>query len=351
MKSGKVSISVIGTVGVPAVYGGFESLVDNLLDGAPGSIAVYCSSQSYETKLSSYKGAKLVYIPLKANGVSSVFYDALCMLHSLFLKPKTVLILGVSGCIFLPFFKFFSNSRIVTNIDGLEWKRDKWSRWVKRFLKFSEKLAVKYSDVVISDNKAIYDYVLSEYGVESEVIAYGGDHALNNYELVNEDKDFSLALCRIEPENNVEMILEAFSKIHKRLVFIGNWNNSQFGRQIRTKYSRFSNIELLDPIYDIDGLFEIRSSCSDYIHGHSAGGTNPSLVEMMHFSKPIYCFDCSYNRATTDNLAVYFNSADNLSTILADNTENYSGKDMLRIAKHKYTWDIIRKKYYDLIFN
>ncbi|UKA26086.1 DUF1972 domain-containing protein [Photobacterium damselae subsp. damselae] len=343
MNNGKLSLSVIGTVGVPAVYGGFESLVDNLLDGAPGTVDVYCSSKAYEIKLSNYKGANLVYIPLKANGISSVFYDVLCMLHCLFTKPKTVLILGVSGCIFLPLFSFFSNAKIVTNIDGLEWKRDKWSHLVKRFLKFSEKLAVRYSDVIISDNKAIYDYVLSEYDVYSEIIAYGGDHALNDHQNENDDKKYSLALCRIEPENNVEMILEAFSKINKKLVFIGNWNNSFFGKQVKAKYSVFNNIELLDPIYDMDKLFYIRSSCSNYIHGHSAGGTNPSLVEMMHFSKPIYCFDCSYNRATTDNLAVYFNSAGELSKLLNDNSVECTGEDMLRIAKERYTWNIIRK--------
>ena len=289
-----MNISIVGTVGVPACYGGFETLVENLLEtGAEDkSITVYCSSKSYERKFTSYKNAKLTYIPFKANGPQSIIYDIASLLHALFKRPDVVLILGVSGCVFLPFFRLFAKAKVVTNIDGLEWRREKWGKWPKRFLKFSEKLAVKFSDVVISDNQAIADYVQNEYGVKSTVIAYGGDHAVTA-DLKISDAGFALALCRIEPENNVEMILEAFSKTDKPLKFIGNWDSSEFGRVMKSKFSVFDNIEIIDPIYDIEKLSVLRSSCSFYIHGHSAGCTNPSLVEMMHFGKSIFCFDCN----------------------------------------------------------
>ena len=264
----------------------------------------------------------------------------------MFTRPDVVLILGVSGCIFLPFFRLFSKSNVVTNIDGLEWKRDKWAKWPKIFLKFSEKLAVKYSDVVIADNQAIADYVEAQYGVASKVIAYGGDHAVG-FERVNCDYVFALALCRIEPENNVEMILEAFSKTPTLLKFVGNWNNSDFGKRMKKQFASFDNIELIDPIYDIETLAVLRASCSFYVHGHSAGGTNPSLVEMMHFAKPIICFDCNYNRASTEDKATYFSDSTDLVNTINQSNALDNGQAMLEVAERRYTWNIVRKQYFD----
>lgn len=332
---------------MPACYGGFETLVENLVqDKNKKNITVYCSSKSYDKKTKTYNGVKLTYIPFKANGPQSIIYDITSLIHALFKRPSVVLILGVSGCVFLPFFRLFSKSKVLTNIDGLEWRREKWGEWPKRFLKYSEKLAVKYSDVVIADNQAIADYVNQEYAVQSAVIAYGGDHAVGT-DMVTSDNGFALVLCRIEPENNVEMILNAFSRTSKPLKFIGNWSNSDFGRKMKEKYSSFANIEIVDPIYDIEKLSELRASCSFYVHGHSAGGTNPSLVEMMHFAKPIMCFDCNYNRASTEDKAAFF--SDSADLIVNINTEKdfANGQAMLEIAQRRYTWDIVRNQYFD----
>ncbi|WP_252371300.1 DUF1972 domain-containing protein, partial [Escherichia coli] len=197
-----------------------------------------------------------------------------------------VLVLGVSGAVVLPIVKLFSRAKIITNIDGLEWKRDKWRKLARCFLKFSEFLAVKYSDVVITDNQAISDYVLEEYGNTSSVIAYGGDHSLitSAVNLPKYSAPFYLTICRIEPENNIHIILEAFSQTNHNLKLIGNWHSSIYGKELFEKYSRFSNIELIHPIYELEKLYVLRETCCGYIHGHSAGGTNPSLVEAMHFS-------------------------------------------------------------------
>jgi glycosyltransferase involved in cell wall biosynthesis len=343
-------ISIVGTVGLPACYGGFETLVENLVEktdiDTERNLTVYCSSRSYPKKLTTYKGAKLVYLPIKANGPQSVIYDIASLIHCVFSRAEVVLILGVSGCIFLPVFRLLSKAKVVTNIDGLEWRRDKWGKAARRFLKFSEKVAVKYSDVIISDNQAIADYVEQEYSVKSSVIAYGGDHAIGT-DMVSSDADFALALCRIEPENNVEMILNAFSQTAKPLKFIGNWTNSDFGRQMKAKYSSFDNIDIIDPIYDIEKLSLLRASCSFYVHGHSAGGTNPSLVEMMHFGKPIMCFDCNYNRASTENRATFFSDSVGLVQHVLAEKDATNGQSMLEIAQRRYTWDIVRTQYFD----
>jgi glycosyltransferase involved in cell wall biosynthesis len=341
--------SVIGIVGVPACYGGFETLVENLLDEneQERDITVYCSSKTYSDKPSKYKNANLQYIPLNANGAQSIPYDIWSLLHAVWKGADNILLLGVSGAICLPFIRLFSKVRIVTNIDGLEWKRAKWSGLIKKFLKYSEKLAVKYSDVIVADNAAIADYVIAEYNVKSEVIAYGGNHAvINSLEL--SDDGYALALCRIEPENNVEMILEAFSKTSKRLQFIGNWDKSEFGRVMKAKYQQFDNINIVDPIYDIKVLFDIRQKCSFYVHGHSAGGTNPSLVEMMHFKKNIAAFDCNYNRASTEDKADFFIDANELVELIDNYKSLSNGACMQEIAERRYTWKIVKEQYFSL---
>lgn len=338
--------NIAGIVGVPARYGGFESLVENLLPAEKIGV-IYCSKKAYQERSENYKGAKLKYISLEANGIQSIPYDVLSILHTLIRTKNDLLILGVSGAIVLPVFKLFSKRRVVTNIDGLEWKRAKWGRFASWFLKLSEKIAVRYSDTVIADNSAIAEHVKETYGVEAEVIAYGGDHAIVG-EISNESDQYALALCRIEPENNVELILEAFSKTNKKIKFVGNWDNSSFGKRLKSKFQKHDNIDILDPIYDIQVLFEIRNQCSFYVHGHSAGGTNPSLVEMMHFKKDIVAFDCNYNKASTEGMASFFSNRDELR-LLVENSENLcNADDMKEIAERRYTWEIVKQQYLNL---
>ena len=344
-------IAVVGTVGIPACYGGFESLVQNLVDYQSEDVTytVFCSSKHYKNKPAHYKNARLEYISLKANGASSIFYDIYSLFRCLKEKHDVVLILGVSGCVVLPIFRLFSHSKIVTNIDGLEWRREKWGRMAKSFIKFSEKLSVFSSDVVISDNHDIGDYVKSEYNKNNQVIAYGGEHALIKGRVVPDQKsDFYLSLCRIEPENNVSMILESFAGTPYKLKFVVNWNNSEYGLALKNKYSKFDNIEIIDPIYDISVLFDLRSQCKGYVHGHSAGGTNPSLVEAMQFGMDILAFDCNFNRYTTEDKAHYFSSSNHLREII-ENIESsvlpQSGKDMAEIAYRRYQWSEITRLY------
>lgn len=346
-------VYIAGTVGLPACYGGFETLVENLVNNANKDVkyTVFCSTPHYAKPLQEYGGAKLIYLPLNANGIQSIFYDIVSLIVTLFRKPDCLLLLGVSGCIFLPIFKLFSKTKVIVNIDGLEWRRQKWGRLAKLFLKFSERMAVKFADEVISDNQAIGDYVFSEYGVHSSVIAYGGDHAISQRQHGNE-KGYALALCRIEPENNVDLILEAFSKLTTPLYFVGNWKNSEYGLNLKKHFSGFDNIFLIDQVYDPNALFELRDGCSIYLHGHSAGGTNPSLVEMMFFSKPILAFDCSFNRYTTNNKACYFNSSASLIDAIGRWKSGAllptCGKSMRALADDRYTWDVITKAYEQL---
>ena len=353
-------VAIIGSVGLPANYGGWETLVDHLTMNLSDQydITVFCSSGRYNVQLDSYNGASLEYINLDANGIQSIFYDLISMIKSL-KRADIQLILGVSGCIFLPILKLFSNGKFIVNIDGLEWKRDKWGKGAKWFLKLSESIAVRYAHIVVTDNKALQSYVLEKYGVNSKFISYGADHA--KHEVLNDNtlekysflkKEYSFGVCRIEPENNLDIILSAFAEFEKLdLVIVGNWNNSEYGKSLRMQYENCSNLHLLDPIYEQTSLNQLRSNCNMYVHGHSAGGTNPSLVEAMHLGLSIVSFDVSYNRETTHNKAVYFDSKVQLISILTQSKKIdwlSVAKDMELIAKSEYTWFTISKQYANL---
>ncbi|MDE5585497.1 MAG: DUF1972 domain-containing protein [Muribaculaceae bacterium] len=348
-------VAVIGTQGVPAKYGGFESLVENLLgDNCPEDVeyTVFCSGKDMPERLDRYKGARLEYVPLKANGIQSVPYDIVSMCKAL-RGFDVILVLGVSGCLFLPIFHKLNSKKLIINIDGMEYKRNKWNKFVKRILKKSEAMAVKYADVIITDNKAIRDYVAMEYGKKSKLIAYGGDHVmrtlpegfaesvLDKYRL--NKGEYAIAVCRIEPENNCDIVLEAFSKSDKKLIYIGNWDHNLYSQELRNKYSAYPNIQMLDAIYDLDILYALRSNAGIYVHGHSAGGTNPSLVEAMFFGMPIISFDVIFNRATTADQAYYFHDANELLELI--DRKDLDGTPMKKIARERYTWKSISKQY------
>ncbi len=355
----KNKLAIIGTVGLPARYGGFESLVEELVKylNDDFEITVYCSGKFYPKaeRQESYNGATLKYIPLNANGFQSIPYDIISIFHAAF-KADILLILGVSGCFVLPFIKFFTKKRVFVNIDGIEWKRDKWSSFIKTFLRYSEIIAVEVAEDIITDNEVIRQYLKATYNYNSNLIEYGGDQAklispsnyfLDKYSFLG--NKYLFGVCRIEPENNIHIILEAITKQDKYpFVMVGNWTYSEYGTNLKEKYHNGETIFLLDPIYEPIELNTLRSNCYLYIHGHSAGGTNPSLVEAMNLSLPIVTFDVGYNRETTEDQALYFKTANKLLDIINnfDDTQRKKlSKEMLNIAKRRYTWEIIANKY------
>ena len=256
----------------------------------------------------------------------------------------------------MPFAKLFSSKRIIVNVDGLEWRRAKWDGWIKQFLIFSEQMAMRFADEIITDNAGLQTYVQEEYGIDSNLIEYGADHVASVY-LQPEDlhhypflqQPYAFKVCRIEPENNIHLVLEAFTKMPQLpLVIVGNWSHSNYGRQLLKQYQAVSHLHLLAPIYEPSKLNKLRSNCQVYIHGHSAGGTNPSLVEAMYLGLPIIAFDVIYNRVTTEFKGVYFQSVDDLTArVLQSNPHTLSelGRTMQWIAERRYTWSYIASKY------
>lgn len=348
-------VAVVGIVGLPANYGGFETLVDNLVSEKGELFRIYCSSAAYGKKIRKYKNCDLFYIPLKANGIQSIAYDFISIFHAIASGYKKILILGVSGALAIKMVRiFFPKILTITNIDGLEWRREKWGKFTRAFLKILESIAIKNSTHIICDNPAILDYVKNNYGINGHLIAYGGDNAIPkntiNKNDLNKKSEYYLSICRIEPENNIHIILKPFSENNKKIIFIGNWQASTYGLNLKNQFSAYKNIELLDPIYDQEKLFIFRKNCIGYIHGHSAGGTNPSLVEMMHFGKPIILFDCQYNRATMLNEGLYFSNSADLKEILNNPINSIvMGAKIKKIAQENYTWKSIRNKYFEIL--
>jgi len=352
----------LGTVGVPGRYGGFETLAENLVlyharTGHSATLTVWCSGSDNAEHPKHFEGADLRYVNLRANGVQSILYDAICLWQAVRSGHDRILLLGVSGALALPLIRAVSQARIVTNIDGIEWKREKWSRLARAVLRISEWAAVRFSHEVIADNDAIAGYLHDAYGRSCHVIAYGGDHSIAHFA----DRDpllpilpnnYALALCRIEPENNVHTILKSWEDLERPLVFVGNWASSTYGRDLRMRYGDRPNLFLLDPVYDPGKLRSLRDRASLYVHGHSAGGTNPSLVEMMHFGIPVLAHGCSFNRCSTENQALYFETSEDLAALargLGPKEAAAIGSAMREIAQRRYTWDQVGKAYFELL--
>ena len=364
MKSNSVKrkIAIIGTNGLPGRYGGWDQLLNHLTDGLRDtySISVYTSSYDAIEGIREFNGATLPIIPLRANGPQSVPYDIISMIHAIISKHEILIVLGTSGCIFFPILKLL-NIKTILNPDGAEWKRGKWNSWVKKFLEFSEYIGIKYSSLIIADNKIIENYISEKYNRNSYLIEYGGDNAkyiplgrITEEHYGIKSGNYAFKVCRIVPENNIDIILEAFSLINFQIILIGNWKFSQYGIDIYNKYSKFKNLILLDPIYDQITLDELRGNCGVYVHGHSVGGTNPSLVEAMSLSLCCLVYDVDYNKETTENSAIYFNSVESLLNNLNQLIDNkYKCKEigakMFSIANRRYLWSGIVSKYKNLI--
>lgn len=356
-------IGIIGCAGIPANYGGFETLVENLVKELQDDFRfiVYCSSYSYRIKRKEYHNARLIYIPVKANGRSSILYDVVSLLNSLN-KADTLVVLGVGGAFLFPLIRLLTKKKIVVNIDGLEWRRQKWGFFAKAYLRSQEKIAVMFAHKVIADNEAIQSYLKEKYSRGSFYAPYGSNHTSyiplkdsTKIKLRIEKSSYFFAVCRIEPENHIRLILNAFSLLPElRLIIIGNWKASNYGNLLLENYEEHKNISMLDPVYDLSKLDELRSNCLAYVHGHSAGGTNPSLVEAMHLGLAVIAWDVDYNRYTTENNALFFNSVSELSAILVkihnQRLDLASIAEALQeVAQRKYQWSVVAKQYQTIL--
>lgn len=359
----KKKVHIIGTHGVPAKYGGFETLADFLCQhlASDFDITVYCSSKKYDEKPKDYHGAKLRYVNLSASGVSGIIYDVITFIPALF-RADVILYLSPVGSGFMTILGRFFKTKVIVNHGGLnEWEREKLSWFQKKWAKFNHSVAAKTSDVNIADNLLYQASLKSNFNSDSVVISYGGDHAqkidkevfIEKYPFANER--YAVSVSRAQIDNNIHLVLEAFVGFNDfKLVLISNWEVSSYGIELKEKYKNYPNIILLDAIYDKTELDYLRSNSYVYIHSHSRCGIAPSLVEAMSLNKPVISFDVGTNRETTNNLALFFSNSKELETLLNSLNQDVldlNAKQLHAIAKEKYTWEIISNQYRQLFLD
>ncbi|MCT4639022.1 MAG: DUF1972 domain-containing protein [Bacteroidales bacterium] len=353
----KPKVSIVGSVGVPANYGGFETLAERLAINMASKteMHIFCSSKAYGNKEKYFHKAKLHYIPLKANGIQSILYDIISVIMALFVSD-TIIVLGISGTIIFPLIRLIPGKKVILNPDGMEWKRSKWRKRDRYLLSALYKTGLLFADEIVSDHIVIQRYIKLNHNKNSTLIPYGSDHMTEDnkhaiYEHKIPDKPYYLAICRIEPENSIKLILDTFKELsHINLLFIGNWNNSAFSESIYNKYSKLDNITLLNSVYNNDIINKIRSGAIAYIHGHTCGGTNPSLIDAMRFQAPIIAHNNIFNRHTTNHKSIYFRNKEELSEAINKTKQTYTlNRDKYESENRVYTWSNIADMYYNLI--
>lgn len=319
----KTKIAFIGSVGVPNNYGGFEMFLDSCtpyLAKNFNEVIVTCDRSRYK-EFGNWLGVTRLFLPISANGAQSILHDLMAF-FAVFLQCRVIIVLGVSAGIFFPIFRLlcaFTGKKLIVNVDGLEWRRNKFSKAKRSFLYLSDRLAQFFAHQVIVDNEALRPFLIKKVQDTAELIAYPGDHVLRVHEkeVSHPGEPNYLTICRIEPENNCHILLEAFLSVGKgRYIFVGNWDASDYGRKLRALFKGTPGLEMRDPIYNATALATLRENCTIYLHGHSVGGTNPSLVEMLFYDCNILAYDCAFNRATAGDTIEYFINNEELGRIL-----------------------------------
>lgn len=355
----RIKLAIVGAHGLPAKYGGYCTLAEYLAEYKPEDfdVTVYCVKREFEGGPDFYKGCHLVYLDAPARGIMAWKFHAKGIKHAIKNGADCILLCGSSGGFSLPFYHKHK-AKFFLNIGGIEWARIKYNAIMQKVVRFLMRVAVSNSGHLVADNIGIKDYIKEEYKREdSVVIAYGGDQAKKE-EATKEitekypfmKGDYAVAIARIQPDNNTDMLLEAFKDAKMPLVYIGNWNVSEYGINTKEKYSKEKNLYLLDAIYEIHELNMIRSNCALYVHGHSAGGTNPSLVEAMFLGVPLACYDNGFNNNTTFNKALYFKGVEDLKykINMATNEQlKENAQTMKALAIEHYQWKTIAEQYYD----
>lgn len=349
-------IAMIGTRGVPARYGGFETAVEEIgarLVEAGHDVTVYCRKE-HET-VDSYRGMTLVHLPaLRLKQTETLSRTFLSAVHVMTRSSDMAFVFNAANAPVLPLLRA---RRVPTalHVDGLEWRRGKWGRVGRRYYLASERIAVRWASSLIADSRAIGEYYMQRYGRRPEFIAYGapilqGSGQARIQALSLSARGYHLVVARLEPENNVHVIIEAFRRTRSALPLLivgGAPYGDRYIASLRKAAEGDDRIRFLGGLWDQDLLDELYSNAQTYIHGHSVGGTNPSLLRAMGAGAMTIAADNVFNREVLGDAGRYF-TPDSLSTLI----ENCDDADLehLRIAVRDraasaYRWDDVAARY------
>ncbi|HXB33793.1 MAG TPA: DUF1972 domain-containing protein [Puia sp.] len=356
-----MKIGILGTRGIPNTYGGFEQFAQYLSVGLMRrghSVWVYNSS-NHPYREKDYHGVHIIHCSDWENRIGTAgqfVYDYNCLMDARKREFDVLLQLGyTSNSIFHSIWP--GKALNVVNMDGLEWKRTKYSRMVQKFLLHAERWAARHGHVLVADNLGIRDYIEKKYRRPATYIPYGADIP-DSYETGHLGRwglkpgGYFLLVARMEPENNIELIIRAWLATGKRkpLMLIGDAGNG-FGSYLRKTY-RDEKLLFAGAIYEPGTINALRHYSSLYLHGHSVGGTNPSLLEAMACGCTIAAHDNSFNREILGNEACYFATREDLTALLgwppySDQTSGWKQLNAEKILT-RYSWDKVIDRYLQL---
>lgn len=379
-------VFIIGSKGIPAKYGGFETFVEKLTEGQESKeIKYHVSCLADNVKEFDHNGARCFNVKVPNIGpAKAVYYDIAALKESIkYVRQNNIKnsIVYILACRIGPFVGYYKKKlknlggTLIVNPDGHEWKRAKWNKLIRQYWKVSEKYMVKHADLLVCDSKNIEKYIqedYKQYNPQTTFIAYGADTqksklADNDNTLIEwykekdvNKKEYYLAVGRFVPENNYETMITEFmkSKTDKDFVLITNIEKSKFYEHLKDKtgFDKDSRIKFVGTVYNQELLKKIRENAYGYFHGHEVGGTNPSLLEALATTDLNILLDVGFNREVGEDGALYFTKKDKDLALLIDRLEtydevaasNYGETAKSRIAS-KYTWEYIINKY-EIIF-
>lgn len=378
-------VFIIGSKGIPANYGGFETFVEKLTKGQQSiNIKYHVSCLSNNDDEFEYNGARCFNIKVPNIGsAKAVYYDILALKESIkYIKRNNIqnAIIYILACRIGPFIGYYKSKlkrlgcSLFVNPDGHEWKRAKWNKVIREYWKISERYMVKHADLLVCDSKNIEKYIkenYKKYNPKTIFIAYGANVEKSNLsddssKIINwykekniKKKEYYLVVGRFVPENNFEIMISEFMKSNtkKDLVLITNVEKNRFYEKLKAK-TRFDNdnrIKFVGTVYDQELLTKIRENAYGYIHGHEVGGTNPSLLEALAITDLNLLLDVGFNREVGANGALYFNKINNNLSSLIDELDSFNELEILGYSKkaksrieQEYTWEKIISDYENL---
>ena len=376
------NVFIIGSNGIPANYGGFETFVENLTyKKINNNIKYHVACLAKNNEEFEYNNARCFNVNVPNIGpAKAIYYDLVALRRAIKyikknkIKNTTIYLLGSTIGAFVGLYKNKIKkigAKLYVNPDGCEWKRDKWNYFVKKYLKYSEKIMVKHADLVICDSINIEKYIKEQYkkyNPNTTFIAYGSDIEENCSEESKEKlqkwyeekqvskNEYYLIVGRFVPENNYETMIKEFVKSNtkKDLVIITNVEKNKFYEELKqkTNFDKDKRIKFVGTVYDAELLKQIRKNAYGYLHGHEVGGTNPSLLEALATTNLNLLLGVSFNKEVADNTAMYWNKEENnlsnlintAETLKNEEIEQYGKKAKERI-KEEYSWQKIIKNY------
>ena len=352
----QLKIAIMGTRGIPNRYGGYEQVASCMAPGLAElghNVTVY-NSHNHPYQENKWNGVEIVhcYDPENKIGTAGQFiYDLNCIRHARQRNYDVILALGYTSSSVWGWL-YPASAYVISNMDGLEWKRSKYSPAVRKFLRYAEKLAIRYSQNYIADSRVIKDYLHDKYGVDAKYIPYGATmHTTNDKNRLLEfgltPHHYYLMIARLEPENNIEMILDGYCQSGTNIPFVvvGNTSN-KYGKKLLGKYGTNISIHFVGACFDQVTLHNLRHYCKLYFHGHSVGGTNPSLLDAMASETAIAAHSNPFNRAVTGNDALYFSTIAEATNLFNKDPAAVEmiAANLEKIKKH-YNWTAVIAQY------